>query len=345
MTIAPTGERKLYIWTHTYHPYGGVVKTLDYGLHARALGYAVEIISPLAHRPGEGVLAIERIGALCRDDGVTFSRGRRPEMGPDSLVLFAHPRDYDMVRPALPEGASPERMIHLVQNVRHTNPFWLSGYALRLLTRPASRIVTSPVIGERIRPWVDPRALLWENTLGHDLAPFGRHRVGGVRGRPLRVLYTTWKNEVGDAVARVLEGDERFEFRAIRHTVDWTELSQHYGWSDVFLSTPNREEGTYLPGLEAMAAGSLVVTPDAGGNMDYCRPDENCLMVGFGAVDDYRGALAALAEASEERIDSLRSAGYAVTGNFGLEREQAGFGAFLDSLWSRIAAFEGTGER
>jgi GT2 family glycosyltransferase/glycosyltransferase involved in cell wall biosynthesis len=46
----------------------------------------------------------------------------------------------------------------------------------------------------------------------------------------------------------------------------------------VFVQT-SRHEGFCLPLLEAMAAGTPVVSTDAHGNRDFCRDGENCLMV------------------------------------------------------------------
>lgn len=56
------------------------------------------------------------------------------------------------------------------------------------------------------------------------------------------------------------------------------ELRRRYASCSVFLSTTWRE-GFGLPPLEAMACGAAVVMTDAGGNRDYARPDENCLLV------------------------------------------------------------------
>jgi GT2 family glycosyltransferase len=46
----------------------------------------------------------------------------------------------------------------------------------------------------------------------------------------------------------------------------------------VFVQT-SRHEGFCLPPLEAMAAGAAVVCTDAHGNRDFCRDEENCLLV------------------------------------------------------------------
>jgi glycosyltransferase involved in cell wall biosynthesis len=60
-------------------------------------------------------------------------------------------------------------------------------------------------------------------------------------------------------------------------------LNELLNEATVFVST-SLHEGFALPPLEAMAAGTAVVTTDAHGNRDFCRHDENCLMVGFDAT-------------------------------------------------------------
>lgn len=56
------------------------------------------------------------------------------------------------------------------------------------------------------------------------------------------------------------------------------------------LITTSRHEGFCLPLLEAMAAGTPVVCTDAHGNRDFCRHEQNCLMVAA-EPDAVRGAV------------------------------------------------------
>ena len=46
----------------------------------------------------------------------------------------------------------------------------------------------------------------------------------------------------------------------------------------VAVCLPRAEEGFYLPALEAMGLGCLVVTLDCVGNRGFCRHEENCLI-------------------------------------------------------------------
>ena len=43
----------------------------------------------------------------------------------------------------------------------------------------------------------------------------------------------------------------------------------------VTLFLPNEEEGFYLPALEGMALGTIVVCPDCVGNRSFCLPGVN----------------------------------------------------------------------
>lgn len=329
----------MHILTPTFKPVGGVVKIMDYATHAMAMGYRISVWCPTTYRPDLPLFNIERFDDLNPLAGaVGIHRDRVLTIGRDDLVFISLPLNFEVAYRSLPPGMSPERIIHLIQNVRHVTPSWEGGQPLRLLTRPMARVSTNDIVHAAIAPYLDPRALHRVIPLGHDLGYFHHERVGGLN-RPLQVAHTTWKSDVGDRVAELV-GDTDFTFRAIRDHVTWAELRELYKWADVFLCTPNIEEGFYMPGLEAMEAGALVITPDVGGNMAYCRPEENCLLVGFEEPEDYARALKDILTWPEEKIATFRAAGREACAPFDLAKERELFGSFLDELWPRIRAFE-----
>jgi len=57
-----------------------------------------------------------------------------------------------------------------------------------------------------------------------------------------------------------------------------SEMARFYAQADVFVST-SYFEAFSMPPLEAMACGTAVVTTDNGGNRDYTKNGENCLLV------------------------------------------------------------------
>jgi glycosyltransferase involved in cell wall biosynthesis len=141
---------------------------------------------------------------------------------------------------------------------------------------------------------------------------------------------------VGDEVASLLAGSQHFEFRAIRNPVGWAELRELYHWSDIFLATPLVEEGFYMPGLEAMASGAVVISPDAGGNRAYCRFGENCIEVGLDDARGYVAALEGLRAAGAQQAERLRRNGYQTVGRHTLEHERERFGEFMERLTKHL---------
>lgn len=319
-----------HVLTPTYRPVGGVVKLMDYVTHLRAGGHDVSMHCPEKLRRNLPIFTNERRQPLLDDPGVSFVSGGRIDVADDDLVLFSLPKDYEIISRSVRPTFRPHRIVHLLQNIRHTNPTWLGGFATRLLTRPMSRISINEVVAGVVEPYLDPRAQHHVINLGHECSYFATERR--VRGPgPVRVAYTTWKSHVGDAVASAMDQDD-VEFRSIRTHVGWRTLRDLYQWADVFLSFPGPEEGFYLAGLEAMAAGALVVTPDVGGNMAYCRPEENCLLVPFEDVDAYVAALRRLLVMDDGEAGRLRAAGYEVTHRFDLDTEREHLLAVVDGL-------------
>jgi glycosyltransferase involved in cell wall biosynthesis len=84
--------------------------------------------------------------------------------------------------------------------------------------------------------------------------------------RSLRALRGSWLDR--------LRGRARFRFLTPRSD---RELARIYSRLDVFVSSSTYDAGS-LPGLEAMRCGAALVSVYAGGNADYCRPGENCLL-------------------------------------------------------------------
>lgn len=58
---------------------------------------------------------------------------------------------------------------------------------------------------------------------------------------------------------------------------DDVELAACYNLADIFV-TPSTYESFCMPGLEAMRCGAALAAIYCGGNMDYCKPEENCVL-------------------------------------------------------------------
>lgn len=327
--------KRMYFMTPTFRPVGGVVKVFDYVNHALALGYEPVICSPEPYKKGLPLFQIPRFSHISPENGIRFTDLAKVAIGPHDLAFLSWPTHYEIAEARMSRWTRHEQVIFIVQNVRWANPGWIGGYAVRLLTRPIARIMTNDVVLEACKPYLNPASMTEVIVLGNEWAFFRKQRAGGF-GSPVKVGYTTWKSKVGDEVASILKGDSGFEFRAIREPVGWDKLRELYHWSDVFLATPLAEEGFYMPGLEAMSAGAIVLSPDAGGNRAYCRFGKNCVQVGFEDAAGYADELRALRSWDMGEIDWLRRNGYETVGRHTLRHEKERFGEFMGRLTDRL---------
>ncbi len=326
--------RRIYFLTPTFRPVGGVVKIFDYVNHASALGLEPVICCPEPFKEDLPLFRIPRFSGISPEAGFRFVDLEKVSVGPHDLAFVSWPTHYEILEPRLSRWTHHEQVICIVQNVRWANPTFTNGYAMRLLSRPMARIMTNDVVLEAVRPYLNETSMTEVIDLGHDTAFFARERTAGL-AQPIRVAHTAWKSDVGDRVAARIRGPA-FEFRAIRDPVGWEELRELYHWADVFLAAPLVEEGFYLPGLEAMAAGAIVLSPDVGGNRAYCEFGENCLRVDFDDPSSYVEVLFSLRKTDPARIDRMRKRGYETTARHTLSSEEQHFGAFLERLTNRL---------
>lgn len=318
--------RLLHVLVPFWGMAGGVIKVLDYASHASNAGIDVRIWAPALPPPTAAVCSLPVFDALGRASNVEFRRIDDVSFdgAPDPWVLFTEPAHHALIEQNA-EGSLGQHIIHLIQGTRHANPSWNGGLHYRLLHRPMTRIAVTEQVAEAIRPHVNTRFALHVIREGHDIAYF---RDGAPdrtpHGGPLRVLYTNWKSDLGDRVAHALTDNAALVFDAISTECTWDELRRRYHAADIFMCTPGPEEGFYLPGLEAMAAGCVVVSAFVGGNEAYLIDGVNCIRTPHDDAHAHAVALAGLAS-DRSRHSPLIAAGSQTITDHTLERERDEF--------------------
>jgi hypothetical protein len=256
--------------------------------------------------------------------------GESETVAPDAH--FVSGTDWRQIDGAV-RADSPVPVINLVQHVKHADP---DDTLLRdrFLSHRAVRICVSPEVAAAIEATGKVHGPVFVVPDAIEVAELERL---GASERDLDVVIAANKQpERGARVARMLGRPGR----SVRLLDERIPREQLLGWlarARVAVFVPNPTEGFYLPALEAMALGTLVVCPDCIGNRSYCEPGGNCLQPARDAT--------ALAAAGEDALamDTAAAAGMTARARdtarrHDLAAERETFQrilARLDELWAR----------
>ena len=220
--------------------------------------------------------------------------------------------------------------INLIQHVRHAHPDTeLYGY----LNRRAVRLCVSQEVADAILATGHVNGPVLTIPNGVDIEPVDSSRGGLAAGRGT-VTIVAYK---APALARELS--THLDRRGVPHTALFEFLDRDaflavLEQSDVAVCLPRPEEGFYLPALEAMAMGCVVVTMDCIGNRGFCAHEDNCL-VGHDA-ESLANAVTRVRTMEPAARDALRFRAARTVENHALALERDRFHAVLlnvDDLW------------
>jgi len=250
----------------------------------------------------------------------------------DFDVLFLSGIDWRGMIP-IPERDEYRRpIINLIQHVWHACPNDpLNRH--RFLPHKAIRICVSPQIDKAITATGRVRGPIFMIPDGLDLDAVATMADGPVRD--IDVLVAANKRpELGRAVAARLRREGRTVELVDQRIPRW-ELVALMGRARVSVLVPNPKEGFYLPALEGMAAGTVVVVPDCIGNRSFCLPGENCFRPEYD--EDAIVAAAETALREEPGLAELRARALATAKAHDIADERAAFLDVLDNveeLWA-----------
>ena len=303
---------------------GGEIKHAQYFAHARHMaGFATRIAftgGPLAE-----ALAAERrrlwpVGSV---DGAT-----NWAPAPDD-VLFLAGTDWRYLAATGLDGTGHPR-VNLVQHVRHADPdteLW------SYLPRRAIRICVSAEVADAISRTGRPRGPVVAIPNATELPPWD---CGGWEARPQPVAVVGYKRpELAASLSDRLRRDG-VEHEVLTRVLERRSFLARIAEARVAVCLPDPTEGFYLPALEAMACGCVVVTLDAVGNRGFCRDGENCIVAERDPEDLARAVGHAFWLSEHARSTLLARAADTVAAH-ALHVERSRFHAVLrdvDGLWA-----------
>lgn len=308
---------------------GGQVKHSHYFEHVRRLPGFAPVIT-FSRTPPSAFHARERHQLW---PAAEEERAKRwaPEAGD---VLFLAGGDWRYRAECGLEGSAHPR-INLIQGLEHAR----EGSALyTYLSERAVRICVSWEVAAAIAATGRTKGPVLTIPNGTEVAFFEADEGGspvGYAARRCAVAIIGYKRpELARSLSErlVAEGIDpclRTELQGRSEFLDLLAESQ------VAVCLPHAEEGFYLPALEAMASGALVVTLDCIGNRGFCHDHWNCVVAEPGPGSLHRAVRRILGMTAFERDRMHTRARYTAARHaLALERER--FHAILgdiDRLW------------
>jgi glycosyltransferase involved in cell wall biosynthesis len=236
----------------------------------------------------------------------------------EAAALFVAGLDWE----AVPDP-SPVPVINLIQHVRHAHP----GDPRRpFLTRPAVRICVSEEVANALAATGAVNGPIHVIPNGIDL-----ENIPSTAEKSIHVLIAGIKNPpfAAAVAARLAEAGVAAEVTdAMLPRQDFLDLLSR---ARVAITLPNREEGSYLPALEAMAAGATVVCPDCIGNRGFCRDRETAFVPRYTLEDVVAAAIAATTQSPRDAA-TMRAAAAAESLAHSLAAERLAFLKILEAL-------------
>ena len=301
--------------------YGGHLKHSHYVRHTADMAGFVPKIT-FTGNAGNEVLERERLALWPPDE---FGHAERWDPQPGD-ILFLAGLDWRYLSNGRYDGLSCPR-INLVQGVRHAE----AGTELyEYLALRAVRICVSQEVADAICATgrVNGPVVAIPNGIG--ALPITS------RQKRLPVTISGYKDpELAKSLANRLSA-KGIENRCLAEFIPRESFLKLLSQSRVAVCLPRAEEGFYMPALEAMGLGCMVVTVDCIGNRGFCHDGRNCLIVDRNLDALAEATLRALNARTMRRWRMRRNA-TATARRRSLSKERMRFHAVLndiDRLWA-----------
>jgi glycosyltransferase involved in cell wall biosynthesis len=243
-------------------------------------------------------------------------------------VLFVAGRDWQRLDEfGLLDRGIP--ILNFIQHLRHAADWSVqSGY----LNRQAIRLCVSQEVAVAVEAAGSCGPIVVIPN-GMDV-PIVDSDVAGARTIDLLIAGLKQPAMAARAAQRLAAPDRSIEV-LIEHVPrdDFLDLMRR---ARVTLFLPNEEEGFYLPALEGMALGTIVVCPDCVGNQTFCIPGVNAFRPAFRFDDLMLDAERALT-LEGSTAETLRRGAVETARSHSLDAERKRFHqvlADLDTLWA-----------
>jgi len=236
-----------------------------------------------------------------------------------AAALFVAGLDWE----AVPDPA-PAPVVNLVQGVRHADP---DDPRYRFLRRPAVRICVSDAVADAIRGTGLVAGPI--HVIPNGIDPAALPPPAARRDIPLLIAGS--KNPAFAAALADRLHATGLRVECLTVPLDRGTFLERLGRAETVVTLPLEREGFFLPALEAMAMGAVVVCPDCVGNRGFCRDGATCFRPEY-TLDAVTAAARAATVLAPPAAAALRAAADGEVRRHDLARERMAFLRILDAL-------------
>ena len=215
-------------------------------------------------------------------------------------------------------------IINFIQHVRHADK---NDIRYPFLKNRAIRICVSEQVTEAITESGQANGPVFTipNGIDFSLLPASN------KERPISLLIAALKQpELGKEISDHLIS-LGYNVTLLTKSIPRNEYLDILATSKICLFLPTKTEGFYLPALEAMALGTLVVCPDCVGNRGFCKPNYNCIIPEYNTSALVNAVKMALSLTTDESSQYINNADHTVQ-NYNIEMERKTYLGILERL-------------
>lgn len=223
---------------------------------------------------------------------------------------------------------SPIPIINLIQHVRHGYP---NNPRYHFLKYKAIRVCVSPEIKQYLEAHAKVNGELFVIPYGLDLAQIPELLDGEQKDD--HILIAALKEpELGQTLKIELEKTGN-KVELLTTQIARSEYLDKLNRARITVFLPNQKEGEgfYLPALEGMAVGTLVICPDCIGNRSFCLPGYNCFRPDY-RVETLLNAIQQALQYSQTQVQEILTHAKKTANEYNLLKERQAFLEIIDNI-------------
>ena len=314
--------KKVYFYRNFKRFTGGHLKVWDYFNHIKMTAN----FTPFIYMESGGDVSEN-------NPWLSSAQNQLPDWSPlEADVIFLAGMDWLSL--PYPERRNwPKPIINLIQGFRHSIP---DTPLYDCLSNHAIRICVSQEVTDAILKTGKVNGPVFTIPNGIDYSFINNIKPNG--SKEFDLLIVGLKNPI---MAKELEKacySLPITYRCLTEIIPRINFIRAMAASRIAVLLPSVTEGFYLPAIEAMALGTIVICPDCIGNRAFCKNGDNCLVPTY-SLDGIFGAINTVINMNSHELNHIQNSAIAMSKLHNIEIERQSFIEILNltsKIWKQI---------